>query len=401
MTRSDGGSAGGRVGGVDHGDVHAPARQPPRRGPSVVAVVALAGHHDDPPTVGAAQHAHGGPGDGRAGPFDQHLDGLGRGGIDGAHLVGGDDRDHRSARRYRHGRNVLVLMAHAPPTSDPPRPAPRVAHLSAPRPRRRTGVAALGARQRRRHRRPGGLAGVPGRPDPGVGRRHGRRRQRHQRQDHHHPLIATALATTGPVVTNTHGANLPNGVVSALLEPHPDGTSLVAEIDERWLPAVMEEVAVPRRRAAATSRATRSTAWPRSAATPCAGGPRRRGCTGVTVVANCDDPIVVHAVPDGADAVWVAAGMRWRWDAMSCPACGGRIDYADDGAWACRACEHRRPRRRRHDRRHTSCSSAPTPSPSTSTCPASTPGPTRPWRWPPPGSLGRGAGRRPPPPSRP
>ena len=55
-------------------------------------------------------------------------------------------------------------------------------------------------------------------------------------------LIATALETLGPVATNIHGANLPNGVVSALLEPHPDGTRLVAEIDERWLPAVMAQV---------------------------------------------------------------------------------------------------------------------------------------------------------------
>src|SRR5206468_6938527 len=58
---------------------------------------------------------------------------------------------------------------------------------------------------------------------------------------------------------------------------------------------------------------------------------------------NADDPIVAHAVPDGVEAVWVAAGMRWRWDAMSCPACGGRIDYGAGGAWACRACAHRRP----------------------------------------------------------
>src|SRR3954451_24937152 len=55
-------------------------------------------------------------------------------------------------------------------------------------------------------------------------------------------LIATALETLGPVASNIHGANLPNGVVSALLDPHPDGTRLVAEIDERWLPAVMAQV---------------------------------------------------------------------------------------------------------------------------------------------------------------
>ena len=141
---------------------------------------------------------------------------------------------------------------------------------------------------------------------------------------------------------NIHGANLPNGVVSALLDPHADGTRLVAEIDERWLPAVMAQVPFRAvvllnlsrdqidRMAEVRSNAVR---W--RAALSAAGD--------VIVVANADDPIVAHAVPDDAAAVWVAAGMRWRWDAMSCPACGGRIDYGDDGDWACRSCPHRRP----------------------------------------------------------
>jgi lipid II isoglutaminyl synthase (glutamine-hydrolysing) len=153
-------------------------------------------------------------------------------------------------------------------------------------------------------------------------------------------LIASALETLGPVASNIHGANLPNGVVSALLDR--PGARLVAEIDERWLPVVMAQVSFRAvvllnlsrdqidRMAEVRSNAVR---W--RAALGAAGG--------VTVVANADDPIVAHAVPDGTDAVWVAAGMRWRWDAMSCPACGGRIDYSDDGDWACRGCDHRRP----------------------------------------------------------
>ena len=155
-------------------------------------------------------------------------------------------------------------------------------------------------------------------------------------------LIATALATAGPVVTNVHGANLPNGVVSALLEPGPAQRSLVAEVDERWLPAVMAKVRFQvvvllnlsrdqiDRMAEVRSNALR---W-RTALS---------GTHGLTVVANADDPIVAHAVPPGVPVTWVAAGMRWRWDAMSCPACGGRIDYRDDGDWGCRQCGHRRP----------------------------------------------------------
>ena len=155
-------------------------------------------------------------------------------------------------------------------------------------------------------------------------------------------LIAAALATRGRVLTNAHGANLPNGVVSALLDPHPDDACLVAEVDERYLPIVMRHVR-PRvvvllnlsrdqidRMAEVRSNAVR---WRTAIA----------AASDLTVVANCDDPIVAHAVPEGTDAVWVAAGMRWRWDAMSCPACGGRIDYDGDGGWRCRLCHRSRP----------------------------------------------------------
>jgi UDP-N-acetylmuramyl tripeptide synthase len=155
-------------------------------------------------------------------------------------------------------------------------------------------------------------------------------------------LIAAALASRGSVLTNAHGANLPNGVVSALLDPHPRDAHLVAEVDERYLPIVLRDVR-PRvvvllnlsrdqidRMAEVRSNAVR---WRTAIA----------AASELTVVANCDDPIVAHAVPEGTQAVWVAAGMRWRWDAMSCPACGGRIDYDDRGGWRCRTCGRARP----------------------------------------------------------
>jgi UDP-N-acetylmuramyl tripeptide synthase len=156
-------------------------------------------------------------------------------------------------------------------------------------------------------------------------------------------FIANALATQGPVVTNTHGANLPNGVTTALLERDAgDNASLVAEVDERWLPALLDQIDFQvvvllnlsrdqiDRMAEVRSNAVRwRAALERSAM--------------ATVVANADDPIVVHAVPDGMPVVWVAAGLRWRWDAMSCPACGGRVDYGPDSYWACRQCGRQRP----------------------------------------------------------
>jgi lipid II isoglutaminyl synthase (glutamine-hydrolysing) len=137
-------------------------------------------------------------------------------------------------------------------------------------------------------------------------------------------LIAAALASRGSVLTNAHGANLPNGVVSALLDPHPRDAYLVAEVDERYLPIVLRDV---RPRVVVLLNLSRDQI-DRMAEV------RSNAVRWRTAIA---------AVPEGTRAVWVAAGMRWRWDAMSCPACGGRIDYDDRGGWRCRICGRARP----------------------------------------------------------
>ena len=88
MTRSAGGSAAGADAGVD---LLAPARPRRRsrrgRGPTVGAVVALAGQHDDPAAVGTAEQVERVVGHRRAGSFDQHVDRVGRRGVDRGHLV--------------------------------------------------------------------------------------------------------------------------------------------------------------------------------------------------------------------------------------------------------------------------------------------------------------------------
>ena len=86
---------GRRVGDVDHAHGRAGTGQAPRRRPTVVAVVPLAGEHDDATPVRPAHHPRGGAGHGGAGPLDQHLDRLRRGGVDRRHLRRRDDRDHR------------------------------------------------------------------------------------------------------------------------------------------------------------------------------------------------------------------------------------------------------------------------------------------------------------------
>ena len=60
------------------------------------------------------------------------------------------------------------------------------------------------------------------------------------------------------------------------------------------------------------------------------------------MVANADDPLVVWAVGDHADVVWVGAGSRWGEDAALCPECARVRHVAPDGAWRC-ACGAGRP----------------------------------------------------------
>lgn len=61
----------------------------------------------------------------------------------------------------------------------------------------------------------------------------------------------------------------------------------------------------------------------------------------ITVVANCDDPLVVFAAQSASEVLWVSAGLNFFLDAYSCPVCGGEIDFSDSG-WRCR-CGFSRP----------------------------------------------------------
>ena len=67
------------------------------------------------------------------------------------------------------------------------------------------------------------------------------------------------------------------------------------------------------------------------------------GAPSTTVVANADDPLVVWAAGLARQVTWVGTGQRWRLDAYSCPNCGERIEWGDDGRWACSACDLARP----------------------------------------------------------
>ncbi len=154
-------------------------------------------------------------------------------------------------------------------------------------------------------------------------------------------LFAAAVARLAPggvVATSGSGANLPQGLVSALAEA-PLGAPAVLEVDEAYLGLVMTATApkvivllnLSRDQLDRVSEVRMlATRWREALAR----------AAGAVVVANADDPLVVWAAAGSANVVWVAAGELWRMDAAGCPACGGRVSFDGRGSfdgkgWAC------------------------------------------------------------------
>jgi UDP-N-acetylmuramyl tripeptide synthase len=145
-------------------------------------------------------------------------------------------------------------------------------------------------------------------------------------------LLAAALGTAGPLVSNVTGANLKTGLVSVLAKDL-DSPLAVLEVDEAALVQVLAETTATvvvllnlsrdqldrygEVRLAAQKWRTSLDARPE-----------------VHVVANCDDPLVVWAAQAAGSVTWVSTGQRWRIDATSCPNCGGRITWAGE-QWSC------------------------------------------------------------------
>src|SRR6185295_18269620 len=117
--------------------------------------------------------------------------------------------------------------------------------------------------------------------------------------------------------TNTDGANLPTGWVSALLE-HPGAGPVVLEVDESYLPAAFD--AAPDAVAALLNlsrdqldRHSETRMLAQRWRTALERHPR------IHVVANVDDPLVVWAAGTAKTVTWVAGGAAWRSDSAACP----------------------------------------------------------------------------------
>ena len=153
-------------------------------------------------------------------------------------------------------------------------------------------------------------------------------------------LITAALGTLGQqVASNAFGANMKAGLVSALARA-PDATMAVLEVDEKYMPSMLQATSArvvvllnlsrdQMDRAAEIwllARRWRATL----AATDC------------RVIANADDPLVAWAAGQAKRVTWVAAGQRWHDDSWCCPNCGSHL-RRDGEDWYCGECSYRRP----------------------------------------------------------
>src|ERR1700728_2881275 len=145
-------------------------------------------------------------------------------------------------------------------------------------------------------------------------------------------LLATGLETAGSLVlTNATGSNMPAGHVAALAG-RPKGAAAVLEVDEGYLPRIVDSLSPEvivllnlSRDQLDRSNEVRmiATRWRQAL-----------GAARGTVVANADDPLVVFGAQSATTVLWVAGGMGWRADAIGCPACDRRISFSER-SWSC------------------------------------------------------------------
>ncbi len=152
-------------------------------------------------------------------------------------------------------------------------------------------------------------------------------------------LVAAALGAGNQVVTNATGANMTDGIVTALAA---DRRSPVAalEVDEVYLrsvvegtrPAALVVLNSSREYTRGVSLASTLEHWRRTAAALPA------DCA---TIINVDDPLVSWAFEDAPNVVAVSGGLFWRQDAQLCPACGGEHVWEGE-TWSCPDCGRRR-----------------------------------------------------------
>jgi UDP-N-acetylmuramyl tripeptide synthase len=154
-------------------------------------------------------------------------------------------------------------------------------------------------------------------------------------------LITSALGALGQdVASNAFGANMEAGLAAALGQA-PDAPFAVLEVDEAYLPAVLDAtkarvVALLNLSRDQMDRAAEIWLLARRWRSALAAAPDCR------VVANADDPLIAWAASEAPQVTWVAAGQRWHEDSWCCPKCGSHLSRNDLG-WRCGECDFARP----------------------------------------------------------
>jgi CobQ-like glutamine amidotransferase family enzyme/UDP-N-acetylmuramyl tripeptide synthase len=139
-------------------------------------------------------------------------------------------------------------------------------------------------------------------------------------------LLAEACGGPAGVATSLAGANMPAGLVAALASAPGPRSPAVLEVDEAYLGTV--DAAVGARVVVALNLSRDQLDRVGEVRSVAARWRDGFAATAATVVANCDDPLVVWAASTARQVLWVAAGGTWRDDSHHCPACGAHIDFS-------------------------------------------------------------------------
>jgi UDP-N-acetylmuramyl tripeptide synthase len=153
-------------------------------------------------------------------------------------------------------------------------------------------------------------------------------------------LTCAALGAGGPVVSNSTGANMPDGIVTAL-DADRRARLAALEVDEVYLEGVVratspEALIVLNAYREYTRGVSLGSTLDHWRAVTARLGP---GCAAIV---NVDDPLVTWAFEAAPRVIGVAGGLSWRQDAALCPACGALQAWSPQG-WSCPGCGRSRP----------------------------------------------------------
>jgi UDP-N-acetylmuramyl tripeptide synthase len=142
-----------------------------------------------------------------------------------------------------------------------------------------------------------------------------------------------AVGWGASVVTNATGSNMPPGHVAALVTS--SSPRVVLEVDEAWLPHVLESTTP---RVVVLLNLSRDQLDRASEVRQLAERWRRAFADSsnrdLVVVANANDPIVVYAAETAKEVRWCDVPTTWLGDAVSCPKCTNALSY-EAGQWHC------------------------------------------------------------------